>query len=181
KKKHLFLKAKGLGYAMNTVEELKFFKDITKTTGVILDLHRTRVRTKLTYSVWTESTKKDRTEVVLLDSGQKQLDQRSKGIEGCGLLFADLSGFCGSYSPVKKAAMFFTHVFMRWVDLDSYSIINTTRYLLRLIMFKGFIDGYTTLISSEWFQKMIITQMMIKKLPKSDFIVPRFTGRVAMV
>ncbi|KAI7753099.1 hypothetical protein M8C21_030034, partial [Ambrosia artemisiifolia] len=63
--------AKGFGYAMNTVEELNFSR-------ILLKPRETRVRTKLTYSVWTESTKKDRTEVVLLDPGKKQLDQGSK-------------------------------------------------------------------------------------------------------
>lgn len=32
-----FVQAKGLGYAMNTAEELKFVKEIAETTGVILD------------------------------------------------------------------------------------------------------------------------------------------------
>lgn len=32
-----YLQAKGLGYAMNTSEELKFVKEIAQTTGVILD------------------------------------------------------------------------------------------------------------------------------------------------
>lgn len=29
--------AKGLGYAMNTAEELEFVKDIAKATGIVLD------------------------------------------------------------------------------------------------------------------------------------------------
>ena len=31
------LQAKGLGYAMNTAEELKFVKDVAAATGIILD------------------------------------------------------------------------------------------------------------------------------------------------
>lgn len=39
-KKDYFLvseQAKGLGYAMNTPEELKFVKEVAQTTGVVLD------------------------------------------------------------------------------------------------------------------------------------------------
>jgi len=32
-----YSQAKGLGYAMNTAEELKFVKDIAGATGVVLD------------------------------------------------------------------------------------------------------------------------------------------------
>ena len=32
-----FQQAKGLGYAMNTTEELNFVKEIAETTGVVLD------------------------------------------------------------------------------------------------------------------------------------------------
>jgi 1-aminocyclopropane-1-carboxylate deaminase/D-cysteine desulfhydrase-like pyridoxal-dependent ACC family enzyme len=33
----IFLQAKGLGYAINTSEELKFVKEVAAATGVVLD------------------------------------------------------------------------------------------------------------------------------------------------
>lgn len=33
----IFVQAKGLGYAMNTAEELEFVKDVAKATGIVLD------------------------------------------------------------------------------------------------------------------------------------------------
>ncbi|KQJ86165.1 hypothetical protein BRADI_4g03710v3 [Brachypodium distachyon] len=98
--------AKGLGYAMNTAEELKFVKDIAAATGIVLDpVYSGKAAYRMLKDMSNNPTK----------------------WEGRKVLFVHTGGLLGLYDKVDQLSSFFGS----WQRMDLEEFVHAKKALVR--------------------------------------------------